>query len=87
MKTRLTTLLTALMLLSIVTFANDSIKPSKQLQKELKQFGDVEVFTEDNDGRSTSASRVELSKWRPTFVSHREIWKGHSDGKRHFINL
>jgi hypothetical protein len=34
MKTRITTLLTALMLLSIVTFANDEIKPSEQLKKE-----------------------------------------------------
>jgi hypothetical protein len=34
MKTRITTLLTALMLISIVTFANDDIKPSEQLKKE-----------------------------------------------------
>ena len=33
MKTRITTLLTALMLISIVTFADD-IKPSEQLKKE-----------------------------------------------------
>src|SRR5687767_5889169 len=35
MKTRITTLLAALMLISIVTFANDGIKPSELLQKEL----------------------------------------------------
>jgi len=34
MKTRITTLLAAVMLISIVTFANDGIKPSEQLQKE-----------------------------------------------------
>ena len=34
MKTRITTLLTALMLVSMVTFANDEIKPSEQLKKE-----------------------------------------------------
>lgn len=34
MKKRITTLLTALMLISIVTFASDGIKPSEQLQKE-----------------------------------------------------
>jgi hypothetical protein len=34
MKTRITTLLTALMLISIATFANDSTKPSEKLQKE-----------------------------------------------------
>ena len=34
MKTRITTLLTALMLISIVTFANDDIKPSEQLKKK-----------------------------------------------------
>jgi len=34
MKTRITTLLAALMLISIVTFANDGIKPSELLQKE-----------------------------------------------------
>jgi hypothetical protein len=34
MKTRITTLLTALMLISILTFANDEIKPSEQLKKE-----------------------------------------------------
>lgn len=37
MKTRMTTLLAALMLISIVTFANDGIKPSKQLQNEFSQ--------------------------------------------------
>ena len=37
MKTRMTTLLTALMLISIVTFANDGIKPSEKLQKEFSQ--------------------------------------------------
>ena len=45
MKTRITTLLTALMLISIVTFANDEIKPSEQLKKEFSnefaQVGDV----------------------------------------------
>ena len=34
MKKRITTLFTALMLLSIVSFANDGIIPSKKLQKE-----------------------------------------------------
>ena|SRR6186713_1553205 len=34
MKTRITTLFAALMLISIVTFANDGIKPSEQLQKK-----------------------------------------------------
>jgi hypothetical protein len=34
MKTRITTLLTALMLISVVTFANDEIKPSERLKKE-----------------------------------------------------
>jgi len=34
MKTRITTLIAALMLISIVTFANDGIKPSEKLQKE-----------------------------------------------------
>ena len=37
MKTKLTTLLTALMLISIVTFANDGTKPSAQLQKEFSE--------------------------------------------------
>ena len=37
MKTRITTLLAALMLISIVTFANEGIKPSEQLQKEFSQ--------------------------------------------------
>ena len=45
MKTRITTLLTALILVSIVTFANDEIKPSEQLKKEFSnefaQAGDV----------------------------------------------
>ena len=35
MKTRITTLFAALMLISIATFASDSTKPSEQLQKEL----------------------------------------------------
>ena len=34
MKKRITTLLTALMLVSIITFANDEITPSEQLKKE-----------------------------------------------------
>ena len=34
MKKTITTLFAALMLISIVTFANDGIKPSEQLQKE-----------------------------------------------------
>ena len=34
MKTRITTLFAALMLISIVTFANDGIIPSEQLQKK-----------------------------------------------------
>jgi hypothetical protein len=33
MKTRITTLFAALMLISIITFANDSTKPSEKLQK------------------------------------------------------
>jgi len=37
MKTRITTLLTALMLISIVSFANDSTKPSEQLQREFSR--------------------------------------------------
>src|SRR5687768_1725538 len=37
MKTRITTLLTALMLISIATFANDSTKPSEKLQKEFSR--------------------------------------------------
>ena len=37
MKTRITTLLAALMLISIVTFASDGIKPSEKLQKEFSQ--------------------------------------------------
>ena len=37
MKTRITTLLAALMLISIATFASDSTKPSEQLQKEFSR--------------------------------------------------
>src|SRR5215216_6078861 len=37
MKKRITTLFTAFMLLSIVSFANDGIVPSKELQKEFNR--------------------------------------------------
>jgi hypothetical protein len=42
MKTRITTLFAALMLISMVSFANDSTKPSEQLQKEFnREFTDA----------------------------------------------
>jgi hypothetical protein len=37
MKTRITTLFAALMLISIVTFANDGTKPSEELQKQFSR--------------------------------------------------
>ena len=51
------------------------------LQAFQRKLGDVEVFTEYNDGRATFAEEPH------PVVRHREIWKGHSAGKRYFIDL
>lgn len=51
------------------------------LEAEKTRLGDVEVFTEYNDGRCTTCETP-----RPQ-VKHREIWRGHPAGKRYFISL
>jgi len=43
------------------------------------KIGDVELFMEDNDGRSTSAV-----PFRPA-IEYKEIWPKHSAGKKYFI--
>src|SRR5687768_16435983 len=64
MKTRLTTLLTALMFLSIVTFANDSIKPSAQLQKEFsREFAQAAEVNWEKVGDYYKASFIENGKY------------------------
>ena len=64
MKTKLTTLLTALMLLSIVTFANEGFKPSKQLQKEFNQeFSQAADVNWEIVGDYYKASFIENGKY------------------------
>jgi len=64
MKTRLTTLLAALMLISIVTFANDGIKPSAQLQKEFNQeFAQAADVKWEKVGDYYKASFIENEKY------------------------
>ena len=64
MKTRLTTLLTALMLISIVTFANDGIKPSEKLQKEFsKEFTQAADVNWEKVGDYYKASFIENGKY------------------------
>jgi hypothetical protein len=52
----------------------------KYLIEELNTRGDVEVYKEENDGRATYSY-----KYRPV-LKYREIWKGHPDGKRHYLD-
>ncbi len=72
MKTRLTTLLTALMLISIVTFANDGFEPSKQLQKEFNQeFAQAADVNWEEVGDYYKASFTENGKY---FVAYFDVF-------------
>jgi hypothetical protein len=72
MKTRLTTLLTALMLISIVSFANDGFKPSKQLQKEFSQeFAQAADVNWEKVGDYFKASFIENGKY---FVAYFNVY-------------
>jgi hypothetical protein len=70
MKTRITTLLTALMLVSIVTFANDEIKPSEQLKKEFKnEFAQATDVKWEKVGDYYKASFVQDGQYLAVFFN------------------
>ena len=64
MKTRITTLLAALMLISIVTFASDSTKPSEQLQKEFsREFAEATDVQWESVANYYKASFIENGQY------------------------
>jgi hypothetical protein len=64
MKTRITTFFAALMLISIVSFANDEITPSEKLQKEFsREFAEATNVKWEKLGDYHKASFVEDSQY------------------------
>jgi hypothetical protein len=53
-----------------------------ELQQQLALVGNVDLYTEVNDGRSTSAYSL-----RTPVIKYREIWKGHPAGKKWFLSI
>ena len=51
------------------------------LIKEREKRGNIRVFVEDNDGRSTSAREANVS------IKYKEIWPNHPAGMLDFITF
>lgn len=49
------------------------------LESAQRELGDVELYSQVNDGRSTFAEKVNAK------VVYTAIWAGHSQGKRNFL--
>lgn len=51
------------------------------LEKKQKELGDIYLYAEHDDGRSTWGAKVSPS------IKHTIIWKGHSQPPHHYITL
>lgn len=52
-----------------------------RLQTLQEKVGDIELFSEYNDGRVTWAEPTNLN------ITNREIWPGHSAGRKNFVTV